>query len=235
MRVAALLPGTGSRADFVRRAFEPALKPAEVSLCAIEPDPRDLIGSSLHALDQAAERHGPLIVGGISLGAAVGALWASRNPHLTTGVVAALPAWTGNSHGAPAALSATITAEELSRVGLDGTITAMKASTPGWLADELEQSWRQLWPHLPGALLAAASFDKLTAEVLRTIGTPVGIAAAIDDPIHPIAVAHSWAHRLPNSLVETLTLAQIGDNPAVLGDTAIRALSRLDPRWANNS
>ncbi|MBD8505361.1 alpha/beta hydrolase [Hoyosella sp. G463] len=230
MRIAALLPGTGSRAAFVQRAFAGPLAAAGITLVAIEPDPTNLIESALTELDTLAATASELLVGGISLGAALATTWAARNPGRATGILAALPAWIGSSAGAPAALSATITANALDKDGLEATIAGMRATSPAWLADELEASWRQLWPGLPGSLRAAAAFADLDAQVLSRVDCPVGIAAATDDPIHPRAAAEEWSKHLRRCHIETLPLAWIGEDPAALGTASLAALAALGGR-----
>ncbi|WP_278312936.1 alpha/beta hydrolase [Lolliginicoccus levis] len=230
MRVAALLPGTGSRAAFVQRAFAGPLAAAGITLIAIEPDPTNPIESALEQLDAIAATHSEMLVGGVSLGAALGAAWAARNPGHAAGVLAALPAWLGSSDGAPAALSATLTANNLDQDGLEATIAGMRASSPPWLADELEASWRQLWPGLPGSLRAAAAFADLDAQLLSSVDCPVGIAAATDDPIHPYSAAIEWSKHLQNCRIETFPLARIGEDPAVLGTATLTALAALESR-----
>ncbi|WP_149359874.1 alpha/beta hydrolase [Lolliginicoccus suaedae] len=228
MRIAALLPGTGSRAAFVERAFAEPLAAAGITLIAIEPDPTNLIESALAELDAIAATSSPMLVGGISLGAALGTTWAARNPGRAAGILAALPAWLGRSEGAPASLSATLTANTLDQDGLQATIASMRASSPDWLADELEASWTQLWPGLPGSLRAAAAFADLDAHLLASVECPVGIAAAIDDPIHPHSAAIEWSQHLRRCRIETFPLARIGEDPAVLGTATLAALAAVD-------
>ncbi|MGB8404680.1 MAG: alpha/beta hydrolase, partial [Mycobacterium sp.] len=74
-----LLPGTGSDDDYVRRAFGSTLHQAGAIICAPAPAPRRLIAGYLQALDDAA-RHAPIVVGGVSLGAAVATNWALAHP-----------------------------------------------------------------------------------------------------------------------------------------------------------
>ncbi|MDI9916440.1 alpha/beta hydrolase [Rhodococcus sp. IEGM 1379] len=226
--VAVVLPGTGSDAHFAERAFRDPLDARSVLTVAIEPDPRRVVDSYLEAMDAAAAEYGPILVGGVSIGAAVALQWAACNPTLTSGVLAALPAWTGAPDGAPAAASARFTASQLRSEGLESVIAAMLASSPAWLGRELERSWRSQWPDLPCALDEASTYSGLTVAAMSKIGVPVGIASAVDDPVHPSAIAHEWAATLPHAHVGTLTLEQIGQDPSILGSTCVKALAAIE-------
>lgn len=212
------LPGTGSDADFARRAFEPACTARGFDLVAVEPDARCVVASCRAALDAAAADGHPILVTGISLGAAIAVEWAAEHPRSCAGVVAALPAWTGPDTAAcPAALSAAVTAEQLRADGLEAVIDRMRASSPRWLADALTQSWRAQWPHLPAALEEAAAYKWPDTQRLRTLDVPVAIVTAVDDPVHPYPVAQEWANLLPNSELHRITLGELGADPAILG------------------
>ena len=225
--VAVVLPGTGSDAHFADRAFRAPLAALGVRIVAIEPDPRRVVDGYLDAMNS-ADTYGRIIVGGVSIGAAVALQWAAANPDRTASVLAALPAWIGSADDAPAAASAKFTAGQLRSEGLEAVIAAMLASSPAWLGAELERSWRSQWPDLPAALDEAASYHSLGESELRAVGVPVGIASAVDDPVHPAAVAQSWAAALPRGAVATTTLDMIGRDPAVLGATCIKALAAIE-------
>ncbi|MGV9410064.1 alpha/beta fold hydrolase [Nocardia sp. NPDC003693] len=228
--VAVALPGTGSDAHFARRAFESACTAAGVPCVAVDPDPLRVIESYHAALDTAA-RSGPVLIAGISLGAAVAVDWAARHPESTYGVVAALPAWTGaDTTGCPAALSAAATAAQLRADGLDAMIERMRASSPAWLAEALTRSWRSQWPDLPAALEEAASYAWPEPGLLASITAPVHIVGAVDDPVHPIAVAERWAALIPDAHLHRITLDELGADPAILG---ARGVAGLLPRVAS--
>jgi len=89
--VAVVLPGTGSDADFVARAFTKPLTCRGVRTAAVEPDPRRVVGSYVDALDAAAAQHGRILVGGVSIGAAVALQWAGSHPDHVAGILAAVP------------------------------------------------------------------------------------------------------------------------------------------------
>lgn len=227
--VAVALPGTGSDAHFARRAFGSACAAMNLPFHPVDPDPLRVI-ESYHAALDAAARSGPVLIAGISLGAAVAVDWAARHPESVYGVVAALPAWTGaDTTGCPAALSAAATAAQLRADGLDAMIERMRVSSPAWLAEALTRSWRSQWPDLPSALEEAAAYSWPEPELLSGVRVPVSIVGAIDDPVHPIAVAERWARLIPHAELHRITLDELGADPAILGT---RGLASLLPRRA---
>jgi pimeloyl-ACP methyl ester carboxylesterase len=218
-----MLPGTGSDDDYVTRAFSGPLRHAGAQVLAPPPQPNHLIDSYLTALDEAARR-GRIAVGGVSIGAAVAAVWALRHPDRAVAVLAALPAWTGPPGDAPAAIAARHSAHQLRHDGLAATTTQMRASSPPGLADELTRSWRSQWPHLPDAMDEAAAYVAPTRAQLQKLAVPIGIAAATDDPIHPLKIGLEWAAAAPLAGLRTVTLDQIGADPAALGAACLAAL-----------
>ena len=220
---AVVLPGTGSDDDYVTRAFGGPLRDAGATLLAPPPQPTRLIGGYLSGLDDAA-REGPIVVGGVSIGAAVAVAWALRHPERTVAVLAALPAWTGAPGSSPAAIAARYSAQQLREDGLEATTTQMRASSPPWLAEELTRSWRSQWPHLPDAMDEAAGYVAPTDAQLQRLTAPMGVAAAGDDPIHPFDVGRHWATIAPHAALRTVTLDQIGADPAALGAACLAAL-----------
>lgn len=219
---AVLLPGTGSDARFAEQAFAQALRSRGLRVVAIDPDPRRVVRSYVEALDSAA-RLGPVLAAGVSIGAAIALRWAYDNPDATTGVLAALPAWTGDPATAPAAASARWTASRLRADGLDTVLTEMVRSSPSWLGAALSRSWRAQWPDLPEALDEAAGYQALDDGELGEVVPTVGIVAAVDDAVHPIEVGRQWARALPHAAIETVTLDEVGEDPAVLGTRCLRA------------
>lgn len=218
-----MLPGTGSDDDYIARAFAGPLREAGAQVLAPPPRPGRLIGGYLADLDDAA-RLGPIAVGGVSIGAAVAASWALEHPDRTVAVLAALPAWTGAPGGAPAAHAARHSADQLRRHGLAATTTQMRASSPPWLAEELTRSWLGQWPHLPDAMEEAAAYVAPTRRQLQQLAAPMGIAAATDDPIHPLEIGLEWAAAAPHAALRTVTLEAIGADPAALGAACLAAL-----------
>jgi pimeloyl-ACP methyl ester carboxylesterase len=221
---AVVLPGTGSDDNYVARAFGGPLRDAGVRLLAPCPQPTRLIDGYLDAVNDAA-RSGPIAVGGVSIGAAVAVAWALQHPDRAVAVLAALPAWTGEPDGATAAVAAQHSARQLRDDGLEATTAQMRASSPSWLAEELARSWRGQWPQLPDAMEAAAGYVAPTHADFQRLATPLGVAAAQDDPIHPIEVAREWVAAAPRAALRTVTLDQIGANPAALGAACLAALA----------
>jgi pimeloyl-ACP methyl ester carboxylesterase len=220
-----LLPGTGSDDDYVYRAFSGAFEAAGAVVVAAKPDPEQLVSGYLAVLDGAACR-GPIVAGGVSIGAAVATTWALAHPDDVVAVLAALPAWTGAPDDAPAAVSARQTAFVLRRDGLAAASADLRATSPRWLGDELTRSWAGQWPGLPAAMEEAASFVAPTEAELAQLRVPMGIGAAVDDPIHPLDVAVRWAAAVPVAAVRTVTLDELGADPGCLGAACLAALQQ---------
>ncbi|KAA0101360.1 alpha/beta hydrolase [Mycolicibacterium sp. P1-18] len=221
-----LLPGTGSDDDYVYRAFSRALHDVGAVVVTPAPEPSRLVGGYLQALDDAAGQ-APIAVGGISIGAAVAASWALANPTRVVAVLAGLPAWTGAPENATAALTARYSASVLRRDGLAAAIGQMQDSSPPWLSAELTRSWAGQWPGLPDAMETAAGYVAPTGPELERLTVPVGIAAAVDDPIHPLEVAVEWAAAAPVAALRTFTLDELGADSGVLGAACVAALLDL--------
>ncbi|MEO3757536.1 alpha/beta hydrolase [Mycobacterium sp. B14F4] len=218
-----LLPGTGSDDDFVYRAFSAALHDEGAIVVTPAPQPHRLVEGYRDALDDAA-RAGRIAVGGVSIGAAVAVAWALAHPSRAVAVLAALPAWTGAPQWAPAAAAARHSAEVLRRDGLASATAAMRASSPPWLADELTRSWLGQWPSLPEAMEEAAGYVAPSCAELERLAVPMGVAAAVDDPVHPLEVAAEWVAAAPRSALRTVTLDAMGTAPSVLGAACVAAL-----------
>ena len=219
-----VLPGAGSSADFVRRAFLRPLREAGYGLVAPEPVPGpDLVRASFRVLDAAAAEYGPRLrlVGGVSLGAHTAARWAAACGPGLDGVVLVLPAWTGT----PGTV-ATATAASAELVDLLGTAGALAAAgtAVGWVAAELAAAWPAYGDGLAASLRAAAVAPGPTRAELAALPVPAGLVAFPDDPMHPAAVAHDWAAVIPRAAVRELPLAAPAADRSVLGTAALAAL-----------
>jgi pimeloyl-ACP methyl ester carboxylesterase len=207
----------------VYRAFSTALHGVGATVLTPAPEPDALVEGFRRELDNAA-RLGPIAVGGVSIGASVATSWALAHPSHALAVLAALPAWTGPPGNAPAALTARHSAHQLRRDGLASAISAMRASSPAWLADELTRSWVGQWPALADAMEEAACYVAPTCEELEALAVPMGVAAATNDPVHPVEVALEWVAAAPRAALRTVTLDAMGVDPAVLGAACLAAL-----------
>lgn len=230
---AVVLPGSGSDDVFVRAAFNGPLRSLGVRLVAPRPLPgADVVGGHRAALDEALARvEGPVLVGGISVGAHIAAAWAAAHATSVAGLLLALPGWTGHPGDAPAALAARATADELCRGGLRAAVDAARSGAPAWLVDDLERSWRGHGPGLVATLIAAAAEPAPDDDLLASLTMPVGVVGLCDDAVHPLAVARHWCTRLPNAVLLTSTLDTLGADRAVLGRAA--ALGWLLARSGN--
>ena len=219
-----LLAGTGSDDYYVYRPFSAALHHAGAVVVTPKPQPGRLVDGYRDALDNAA-RSAPIAVGGVSIGAAVAAAWALAHPGHVVAVLAALPAWTGAPDAAPAALAARHSASVLRREGLASATAQLRATSPPWLAEELTRSWVGQWPALPDAMEAAATYVAPTCGDLERLAVPMGIVSATDDPVHPVEVGVEWMTAAPRAALRTITLDELGTDPAVLGAQCVAALS----------
>jgi len=228
--VAVLLAGSGSDHVFVTAAFGQPLAALGIRLVAPPPRPgRGTVAAMWHELDRASATPAAgteLLVGGISLGAHVATGWAARHPGRCAGLLLALPAWLGAPGAAPAAVAAADAARAVRRDGVHRTLGQIRAGAPGWLADELDRSWRWYGSGLADSLHAAAGAVAPTAGELRAVQLPAGIAALTDDPLHPLAVARRWAGELPRAAMVTTSLRAVGRDHATLGRAAVLAWLR---------
>jgi pimeloyl-ACP methyl ester carboxylesterase len=222
--VAVILPGAGSSADFVARAFGGPLRAAGYGLVAPPPEPGPgVVVAALRALDEAAATYGPALrlVGGVSLGAHLAARWAESRPG-PAGVLLVLPAWTGPPGAVAAATAAS--AATIDRLGTDGALAAAGAAVP-WVAAELAAAWPAYGDRLAASLRAAAAAPGPSVSELGRLRGPAGLVAFADDPLHPYEVAQEWAAAVPRAALRTLHLADAAADPAVLGAAALDALS----------
>ncbi|MFC4949691.1 alpha/beta hydrolase [Pseudonocardia sp. GCM10023141] len=181
------------------------------------------------ALDAALERavtHGErFVAGGVSLGAHVAATWAAQRRHDAgehlAGLLLALPAWSGPAAGAPAAQAARATADLVRAGGVEAALAAARTGSPPWLAAELSRAWPGYGSGLAAALDAAAAEPGPRPAALASLAVPTGLAALVDDPVHPLAEARHWLSLLPRAVLHTATLAAFGADPEVLGRATV--------------
>jgi pimeloyl-ACP methyl ester carboxylesterase len=236
---AVVLPGSGSTAEFVARAFAGPLAAAGRALVTADPPPprpgvRDPADAWGRALDELTTRQEPpALVGGVSLGAHAAARWAVRRPGATGGLLLVMPAWTGPPDAVAAVSGAT--ADEIDRVGVEAVLARLRALTAepsetAWVVDELHTAWRRrgraaLVAELRGV---AGSRGPDTGE-LQGVAVPCGVVALAGDPLHPSSVAANWAARLPVAGLVTVDHPAVAADRATLGSAALRALAAAVP------
>jgi pimeloyl-ACP methyl ester carboxylesterase len=226
---AVVLPGTGSDEVFVRAVFgTPA---AQARLHLVTPAPRHgsrLAEHHLDSLDEAADRYGSIVVGGISLGAHLAAEWAAANPERCAGLLVAMPGWYGapdTANGtAPGSVTAEISSAAVLNEGVDAALAAATKDVPPWLADELNRAWRRAGDDLAASLRVAVDRPAPSLELLNKITAPAGVAGCVDDPVHPIGVAARWTEALRSAELHTVTFADIGADRSALGRAALVGL-----------
>jgi pimeloyl-ACP methyl ester carboxylesterase len=179
----------------------------------------------LAALDEAAA-DGPIMAGGVSFGAHLAAEWALANRERCAGLVLALPGWHGEPGDAPGAVSARLAADLVRAQGVDGALAAATTGVPDWLTAELTRTWRGYGDGLADSLAAPAERPAPTLDELATLDIPVGVAACVDDPVHPLAVAKEWLAALPHAALCTTRLEIIGVDAEALGRAAVLAWLR---------
>ncbi|MGO3328484.1 alpha/beta hydrolase [Gordonia sp. (in: high G+C Gram-positive bacteria)] len=227
MTTVIVMPGTGSDADYAARVFGPVARAAGALIECLEPR-ADLVESYLTRIDAIAERGDRVIVGGVSIGAAIAVRWAcdAARAAQCDGVLAALPPWSGPPGDCLAALSARITADSLEHEGLEATVEAMVSTSPAWLGSELSRSWRALHPRgLVAQLRAASTFVGPTLVDVAGLTAPLGVAVAPDDPLHDADVGRSWAQAAPRAAVAEAPLREFGPAEHLLGDACWAALA----------
>ncbi|MFB9903299.1 alpha/beta fold hydrolase [Allokutzneria oryzae] len=223
---AVLLPGSGSDDEFVRAVFEGPLAALGVTLIAPGPG---LPEQHASALAEAAEA-GPVLAGGISLGAHLAANWALRNPDRCTGLLLAMPAWNGRPGEAVAAVAARLSAAAVDELGLEEALDRACQGVEPWLAAELRRSWHRHGDNLPEVLRATASSTAPTLEDLAAVTVPTGLVGCVDDPLHPMSVAAQWHAAMPRSALGVSTLSALGADRESLGRAAVLAFLRAGGR-----
>jgi pimeloyl-ACP methyl ester carboxylesterase len=230
---AVVLPGSGSTAEFVARAFAAPLAAAGHALVTADPppsrpgvtDPAEAWGLALDAL--AGE---PLaLVGGVSLGAHAAARWAARRPGAAGGLLLVMPAWTGPPDAVAAVSGAT--ADEVDGLGVEAVLARLRdlathTTEAAWVVDELHTAWRRRGrAALVAELHGVAASPGPDLGELRRIAVPCGVVALAGDPLHPASVAADRAARLPAAGLVTVDHPAVAADRATLGSAALRALT----------
>ncbi len=157
---------------------------------------------------------GPLVVGGISMGAAIALRLAARRPDLVRGLVVARPAWV--TQAAPdnmqpnaevGRLLATLPTDAARQAFLAGdTASGLAEQAPDNLASLLGFFDRPT-PAVTAALLQAIAADGpgVSEQQVRAIVVPALVIGHGRDFVHPLSYATTLATLIPNARLVEIT------------------------------
>ena len=206
-------------------------EPAKFSIATFTGDAIDLIESLGLA---------PLVVGGISMGAAIAMRMAVMRPDLVSGLVIARPAWAAAAAPANMQANAEVGALLARMPAAAARETFMSGATARQLAVEapdnlasLEGFFSRQPQAVTAALLQSISADGpgVTGEQLKQIAVPTLVIGNRMDSVHPLALAETVAALIPTAhLIEITPKAQdraryVCDFQNALG-TFLKGLSR---------
>jgi pimeloyl-ACP methyl ester carboxylesterase len=156
----------------------------------------------------------PLIVGGISMGAAIAMRLAVTRPELVSGLVVARPAWSTGAAPANMRPNAEV-GNLLSRLpGEQALAEFNKSATARQLAAEAPDnlaSLRSFFARQPREIIAAmltrisADGPGVSAEELRSIKVPTLIIGYQADFVHPLLLAEEIARLIPGARLVKIT------------------------------
>jgi pimeloyl-ACP methyl ester carboxylesterase len=161
-----------------------------------------------------ARRTAPVVLGGISMGAAIALRLAVKRPELMRALVLARPSWM--TEGAPSNMRAYAEVGELlarfppgeARARFDRSETARRLETEG--PDNLA-SLRSFFSRKPivttSALLTriAADGPDVSATEIQSLRLPTLVIGQARDPLHPLGYAERLAAMIPGARLERLT------------------------------
>ena len=222
-RLALVLHGSGSTAEFALRALGPALREAGYAPVGLDLRTGE-VSEVESALDAVVDPSVGLIAG-ISLGAHAAVRWAARRSpdlasHRLDGLWLVLPAWTGDP-GPVAALSAAAAAE----VAAEGLEAALARVRPhGWVGAELARAWPMYGQDgLIAALRQTAGSPGPARSDLVSLRVPCAVVGRPGDPFHPVAVAEEWSRLIPRAVLRRPVLKAATADPVALGRAALSA------------
>jgi pimeloyl-ACP methyl ester carboxylesterase len=168
----------------------------------------------------------PVVIGGISMGAAIASRIAVRHPERVRGLVLARPAWVVDA--APGNMRPNLEVGELlARLPQAEALRTFEASpTYALLAGEAPDNLASLlgfFDRLPVAvtstLLTTISADGpgIAEADLANLSVPTLVLATGEDFIHPVSHAERLARLIPGAVLKTLTPKGV-DKPAYLAD-----------------
>jgi pimeloyl-ACP methyl ester carboxylesterase len=224
---AVLLPGAGSNADFLGRAFGGPLAAVGLECVAVDL-PCGELDRSGELLADTVRRTRARVVGGISRGAHLAATWAARRGDVALdGLLLALPAWTGDGRDTPGRLASSLAAQALRERGRSAVLAESRGAGVPWLAEELARAWLACpEEELLADLTAAVTTPAPELPALRGIAVPSGVVGFARDAFHPLPVAREWAGALPRAALEVLDVTAPEHDRTVLGAAAVAAWQR---------
>ncbi len=113
------------------------------------------------------------------------------------------------------------TVHDVALLDLDGVVYVGADAVPG-VPDSLA-AVRKAGMRLGFVTNNAARRPEEVAEHLTRLGVPTGLVGAVDDAVHPINVARRWARASPCAQLATIRLAEMGADPAVLGERCLHS------------
>jgi pimeloyl-ACP methyl ester carboxylesterase len=209
--------GAASTAEFVRRAFEPALAAAGYRLVTWDRRGHDDAEAQLAALvDETRAR----IVGGVSYGALVATRFvAARGAAGLDGMLLALPPPPGELAPSPSTVI-----RQIGEHGIAAALDEVCRGAPPWIGAELRSAWPTYGAdELVAELCLAAGLTEPSAADFAHCDVATGVVSLADDPFHPAAVAAAWTAGLPRAALEPLALTAPAGDVSVIGAAAVRA------------
>ena len=156
----------------------------------------------------------PVVLGGISMGAAIALRLAVTRPDLVRALVLARPAWITDA--APAnmrpyaevgeLLAQFPSQEAMARFDRTGTAVRLARSAPDNLAS-LRGFFSRAPQEVTSALLTriAADGPGVTRDQVAALRLPVLVIGHANDEAHPLAIAHELASLIPGARLATIT------------------------------
>jgi pimeloyl-ACP methyl ester carboxylesterase len=178
----------------------------------------------------------PLVIGGVSMGAAVALRLAVRRPKLVRGVILVRPAWVASAapdnmkpNAEVGQLLGSYAANEARRFFLAGeTASRLKKDAPDNLAS-LVGFFSSARPAVTSALLRAIASDGpgVSEAEVRRIEAPTLVIGTKQDVVHPLAYAEALAMLIPNSRLVEVT-AKSRDGSRYVQDVRTALVSFLE-------
>lgn len=157
---------------------------------------------------------GPVVVGGISMGAAISLRLSVKRPDLVKGLILARPAWvtaSAPSNMEPNALAGAMLTqyppEEAHRLFMRSDIAMHLSQVAPDNLKSLEGFFQRQPSEVTAALLTSISADGPGVEdsEVRALSAPTLVIGHEHDYIHPISYARTLADLIPSATLKTIT------------------------------